>query len=73
MAKITKSNLAKKTTLPDLPDSNSLSRRRARRTLPQFSPPCLGAAIVSLTKPRLHFNFEKSISPYSHSGEAKKR
>jgi hypothetical protein len=31
MARITKSNLAKKTTLPDLPDSNSLSRRRARR------------------------------------------
>jgi hypothetical protein len=31
MARITKSNLTKKTTLPDLPDSNSLSRRRARR------------------------------------------
>jgi len=31
MARITKLNLAKKTTLPDLPDSNSLSRRRARR------------------------------------------
>jgi hypothetical protein len=31
MARITKSNLAKKTTLPDLPDSNSLSRCRARR------------------------------------------
>jgi len=31
MARITKSNLAKKTTLPDLPDSNSLSRYHARR------------------------------------------
>jgi hypothetical protein len=31
MARITKSNLAKKTTLPDLPDSNLLSRRRAQR------------------------------------------
>jgi hypothetical protein len=30
MARITKSNLAKKTTLADLADSNSLSRRRAR-------------------------------------------
>jgi len=31
MARITKLNLAKKTTLPNLPDSNSLSRCRARR------------------------------------------
>jgi hypothetical protein len=31
MARITKSNLAKKTTLLDLPDSNLLSRRRAQR------------------------------------------
>ena len=46
MARITKSNLAKKTTLPDLPDSNSLSRCRARRprvvaaaSLPRPPPP----------------------------------
>jgi hypothetical protein len=35
-----------------------------------------GAAIFSLTKPRLHFNFEKLISPYfttPNSGEAKQR
>ena len=31
MARITKSNLVKKSTLPDLPDSNLLSHRRARR------------------------------------------
>ena len=31
MARITKLNLVKKTTLPDLPNSNSLSRYRARR------------------------------------------
>jgi hypothetical protein len=45
-------------------------------SLPQFSPPCLGAAIFSLIKPHFHFNFEKSISLVSlplHSGEAKQQ
>jgi hypothetical protein len=44
MARITKSNLVKKTTFPDLPNSNSLSRRRARHprvvaTAPHPRPP----------------------------------
>jgi hypothetical protein len=43
MARITKSNLAKKTTLPDLPNSNSLSRRARRprviATTPLSRPP----------------------------------
>jgi hypothetical protein len=35
-------------------------------TLPQFSPPCLGAAIFSLTKPCLHFDFREIDFPLFH-------
>jgi hypothetical protein len=57
MARITKSNLAKKTTLPDLPDSNSLSRRRSNRTSPTPPPPSSYRSLSTQTdEPALNNN-----------------